>query len=74
MHVLDSNWDTVRVFRRCRPRWITGFHAPVYDGIEASELHHAVRLLGIARSEVPALLDGIDVMVSATREARSEEQ
>ncbi|MBM9913976.1 DUF1799 domain-containing protein [Stenotrophomonas lactitubi] len=73
VHVLESNWDTVRVFRRCRPRWITGFHAPVYDGIEAAELHHAIVLLDIPPSDVPSLLDGVDVMVGATRQARSEE-
>ncbi|MGH8039286.1 MAG: hypothetical protein ACREPD_16225 [Stenotrophomonas sp.] len=72
IHVLGENWDAVRVFRRCRPRWITGFHAPVYDGIEATEIRAATSLLGIRRTDIPDLLDRVDVLIRTTREARSE--
>lgn len=70
--MLPENWTIVAVFRRCRPSWITGMHAPVYDGIAAREIEAAARLLQVDPTEYEDLLAGIDVMVNATSAARSE--
>jgi len=47
-------------------------HAPVYDGISATEIHAAAHLIGVERDEYPDLLFCLDVLIQATREARSE--
>lgn len=67
-----ENWDAVMVFRRCRPSWLTGMHAPMYDGIPALEIESAFRLLQIPMYRQPGILADVDVMVSAVREAYSE--
>ena len=72
IEVLDENWSIVAVFRRCRPNWITGMHAPLYDGLAALEIEAAARLNQVPADDYPDLLWGIDVMVRATREARNE--
>ncbi|MBA0448670.1 hypothetical protein D7Y61_15260 [Stenotrophomonas maltophilia] len=72
IEVLFFNWTAVAVFQRCRPQWITGMHAPVYDGISATEISAAAGLLGVEREEYPDLLFCLDVLIQATREARSE--
>lgn len=69
--VLEENWTIVAVFRRCKPSWITGMHAPVYDGLAAQEIEAAARMLQVPVSDYEDLLDGLDVMVDATRRARS---
>ncbi|EMT5435851.1 hypothetical protein WMR10_001400 [Stenotrophomonas maltophilia] len=60
------------MFQRCRPQWVTGMHAPVYDGISATEIRAAAYLIGVEREEYPDLLFCLDVLIQATREARSE--
>ena len=72
IQILRENWTTVMVFRRCRPSWLTGMHAPLYDGIAALEVEAAIRLLQVSPEEVPDVIEGIDVMVSTVREAYSE--
>jgi len=47
-------------------------HAPVYDGISATEIHAAAHLIGIERDEYPDLLFCLDLLIQATSEARSE--
>lgn len=58
------------MFRRCRPSWITGLHAPVYDGIAATEIRSAALLLRVPRNDYPDLLWALDILIAATREAR----
>ncbi len=60
------------VFKQCRPAWITGMHQPVYDGIPALEIAAAARLHQVPRRDYPDLIECIDVLVGATRQARSE--
>lgn len=72
IQILRENWTTVMVFRRCRPSWLTGMHAPLYDGIPALEVEAAIRLLQVPSDEVMEVMAGIDAMVSATRDAYSE--
>jgi hypothetical protein len=69
--VLEENWTIVAVFRRCKPSWLTGMHAPIYDGLTAQEIEAAVRLLQVPPTEYEDLLAGLDVMVDATRRARN---
>lgn len=60
------------MFRRCRPSWLTGMHAPLYDGIPALEVESATRLLQVPIDQIPDVLAGIDIMVGAVRAAYSE--
>lgn len=60
------------VFRRCRPNWITGMHAPVWDGIAATEIRAAALLERVPRGDYPDLLWALDTLIAATREARAE--
>ncbi|HDS1579981.1 TPA: DUF1799 domain-containing protein [Stenotrophomonas maltophilia] len=70
--VLDENWEVVQLFVRCKPRWITGMHAPVYDGIEAREIQAAAYLLGIAPHLLPDLMPSLDVLIGTTAMAHRE--
>ena len=72
VEVFAENWNAVMVFRRCRPSWLTGMHAPLYDGIPALEIESAIRLLQIPPQDQPEILACVDVMVAATRSAYSE--
>ncbi|WP_295937109.1 DUF1799 domain-containing protein [uncultured Xanthomonas sp.] len=70
--VLEENWQALMVFRQCRPQWITGMHAPLYDGISALEIEAAARLHRVAEDDYPDLIASIEVLVRATRQARNE--
>lgn len=72
IEVLQENWQAVMVFRQCRAHWISGMHAPIYDGITAMELEAAARLHCIAPSAYDDLVACIAVLVQATRQARNE--
>ncbi|RXK69808.1 hypothetical protein ERT44_02650 [Stenotrophomonas sp. MA5] len=70
--VLDENWEVVQLFVRCKARWITGMHAPVYDGIEAREIQAAACLQGIAPHLLPDLMPSLDVLIGTTAMAHRE--
>ncbi|MBA2128457.1 hypothetical protein EF148_03225 [Stenotrophomonas maltophilia] len=70
--VLEENWTAVQLFTRCKPRWITGMHAPIYDGIEAREIQAAACLLGIDQRELPDLMPSLDVLIGTTATAHRE--
>ncbi|RFF44208.1 DUF1799 domain-containing protein [Xanthomonas campestris] len=72
IEVLQENWQAVMVFRQCRAHWISGMHAPIYDGITAMELEAAARLHRIAPIAYDDLVACIAVLVQATRQARNE--
>ncbi|MCL1550458.1 DUF1799 domain-containing protein [Xanthomonas nasturtii] len=72
IEVLQENWQAVMVFRQCRAHWVTGMHAPIYDGITAMELEAAARLHRIAPSAYDDLVACIAVLVQTTRQARNE--
>lgn len=70
--MLEENWQAVTVFRRCRPSWVTGMHAPVYDGIAAVEIDAAARLYCIPTADYPDLLFALDVLITETRLVRAK--
>lgn len=72
IEVLEENWQAVMVFRQCRAHWVTGMHAPIYDGITAMELEAAARLHRIPPSAYDDLVACIEVLVQTTRQARNE--
>lgn len=47
-------------------------HTPLYDGIAAQEIESAIRLLQIPFDAIAEVLEGIDVMVAATRSAYTD--
>ncbi|WP_165780988.1 DUF1799 domain-containing protein [Stenotrophomonas lactitubi] len=69
---MDENWEVVQLFVRCKPRWITGMHAPVYDGIDAREIQAAAFLQGIAPHLLPDLMSSLDVLIGTTAMAHRE--
>lgn len=70
--VLEDNWDAVQVFQQCQPVWITGLHAPIYQGISALELQAAMRLEGIQPNAAPDVIAGVRLMERTTRQIHSE--
>ncbi|WDM66857.1 DUF1799 domain-containing protein [Xanthomonas cucurbitae] len=70
--MLEENWQAVMVFRQCRAHWVTGMHAPIYDGITAMELEAAARLHRVPPSAYDDLVACIAVLVQTTRQARNE--
>jgi len=70
--VLEENWQAVMVFRQCRAQWVTGMHAPIYDGISAIEIEAAARLHRVEPAAYADLVACIEVLVQATRQARND--
>lgn len=71
VEVLDSNWNTVAVFRRCT--WTLAGMNGERVGIAGQEIRSVCSLARIPRAEWPGILDGIVlVMVPTFLEAKKQ--
>lgn len=69
--MLEENWLTVQVFRRCKPQWL-GTLKPVYAGIASTEIESACRLLKVPPDSWDEISEGVQVMEQATAAAYRE--
>ncbi|MDC8012942.1 hypothetical protein [Tahibacter soli] len=66
--VLESNWNTVIVYRDCQWSTASGVNGLVFLGISAAEIHTAAVMHRVPADEWPRVLFGIQqIMVPTAR-------
>lgn len=69
VEVFEENWNTVSVFMRCQPTWVSaGLAGARYGGISAMEVEAVCRLQQLPPEEWPRICEGIGVMAVVAAE------